>query len=336
MEKDSGQLSLDFIIGFAIFLIGFIFVATMISGLLVGLQSKTIDYDAVAYRTGVILAEDPGWVNASDPFNWQWVTNKSSIERIGLSISRSYPNTLLQTKADKFFNYSTNEIPSNFYFSGSRSPDDYTNKTMLKGDYIYEFNISMKNITPDYSYTRNIGNRAPPNHGYIRRIVMIKRPNASAIIPLFSGVDSTNISTISFVKNSLLNKEPIYQINRSEDQLTINLTNISTITLEQIWMEDDIYNINFSVEPDSPTIHVWNGTSFLDLSKNNTITNNTQIIIDKGYFDRIESGPTDLKGYPFSLRMRFNNSSAGSSIPVDYSLVARPEIFTAVMEVRIW
>jgi hypothetical protein len=331
MEKDSGQLSLDFIIGFAIFLIGFIFVATMISGLLVGLQSKTIDYDAVAYRTGVILAEDPGWVTgAADPYNWQNVDfcpNKSTIERLGLSISRSYPNTLLQTKVDKFFDYSTSPICDKFYFSGSRSPDDYNSKMMLKGDYIYEFNILVKNISPGYEYTRGIGNPAPASSGYIRRVVQIKRPNASAIIPLYSGVNSTNISTVSF-DNSLINKGPIYQIDPYEDQMTINLTNISSIVLEQTWMEDDNGN-KYPISTSSPTVHIWNGTALINLTVNNTIPNNTQIIIDPGYFN-------SLPGLPLSLRMRFNNSSAGSSIPVDYSLVARPEIFPAVMEVRIW
>ncbi len=60
MTSDSGNLSIDFLVGFTIFIIAFIWVVSMIPGLLIGLQSYTIDYDAVAYRTGVILVEDPG------------------------------------------------------------------------------------------------------------------------------------------------------------------------------------------------------------------------------------------------------------------------------------
>ena len=60
MKDDSGILSIDFIAGFTIFMIAFIIVVTMVSGLLVSLQSRTIDYDALAYRTGVILTEDAG------------------------------------------------------------------------------------------------------------------------------------------------------------------------------------------------------------------------------------------------------------------------------------
>ena len=62
MTEDSGIMSIDFLVGFTIFLITFIWVATLIPGLFIGLQSHTIDYDAVAYRAGVILVEDPGAV----------------------------------------------------------------------------------------------------------------------------------------------------------------------------------------------------------------------------------------------------------------------------------
>ena len=60
MTDDSGIQSIDFLAGFTIFMVSFIWVATMVPGLFIGVQSYTIDYDAVAYRTGVILAEDPG------------------------------------------------------------------------------------------------------------------------------------------------------------------------------------------------------------------------------------------------------------------------------------
>ena len=47
---DAGQLSIDFIVGFTIFMIAFIIVVTMASGLLIGLSSKSIDYDSVAVQ----------------------------------------------------------------------------------------------------------------------------------------------------------------------------------------------------------------------------------------------------------------------------------------------
>ena len=63
------MLSLDFLAGFTIFLLALIMVVSMVPGLLAGLESSGIDYDAVAYRTGVILVEDP--VAGQSPWE-QW------------------------------------------------------------------------------------------------------------------------------------------------------------------------------------------------------------------------------------------------------------------------
>jgi len=61
MTKNSGQLPVDFLVGFTIFILSLIMVANFVPSLLVGLQRTSgIDYDAVAYRTGVVLVEDPG------------------------------------------------------------------------------------------------------------------------------------------------------------------------------------------------------------------------------------------------------------------------------------
>jgi len=60
MSNDSANLSIDFMIGFTIFMIGFIWVVSMIPGLLINLQGYTIDYDAVAYRTGLFLWKTRG------------------------------------------------------------------------------------------------------------------------------------------------------------------------------------------------------------------------------------------------------------------------------------
>ena len=78
MSDDSAALSIDFLVGFTIFLIAFIWVLSMIPGLLIGLQGYTIDYDAVAYRTGVILVEDPG-----QPSSWE-------LAELGMDYDKKY------------------------------------------------------------------------------------------------------------------------------------------------------------------------------------------------------------------------------------------------------
>ena len=99
MTKDSGALSIDFLVGFTIFLIAFIWVLSMIPALLIGLQAHTIDYDAVAYRTGVILAEDPGEIVATNITSpWESQINIDMIARFGLAISRDTPNILSEEK----------------------------------------------------------------------------------------------------------------------------------------------------------------------------------------------------------------------------------------------
>lgn len=101
-SSEEAQLSIDFIIGFTIFMVAFIFVATMMSSLLINLQSKTIDYDAVAYRTGVVLVEDPG-----EPDNWQGLdlqfqSERDLLKRLGLSIARNSPEIIRESKIEKF------------------------------------------------------------------------------------------------------------------------------------------------------------------------------------------------------------------------------------------
>ena len=72
MTDENANLSIDFLVGFTIFILAFIWVVSIIPGLLIGLQSNTIDYDAVAYRTGVILVEDPGYPVYIDRMNFSW------------------------------------------------------------------------------------------------------------------------------------------------------------------------------------------------------------------------------------------------------------------------
>ena len=101
----------------------------MIPGLLIGLQSYTIDYDAVAYRTGVILVEDPG-EPALPQVPWE-ISDKRDVVRFGLAISKETPNILSQDKVNRFF------CSTAFSY-----PDDYQNRAIF-GDYPYRFNISL-------------------------------------------------------------------------------------------------------------------------------------------------------------------------------------------------
>jgi len=219
-------------IGISIFLITLIIAATMISGLLVGLQSRTIDYDAVAYRTGVILVEDPGEPNAM--FNYktlgpddQWelidFDRRELISRFGLTLYKSTPRVLSQEKVDNFFSgqYSNPEIQERIIF----------------GSYPYRFNVAYKEIGGASSPSVGDPYGADSAYGYIRRVVLIKKP-----IPADIGM-STNYGPavdgkfrveLDYTKLMNLDKDPDYLapqfwIEPPKEKIPINLKNVDTI-----------------------------------------------------------------------------------------------------------
>ena len=220
MPDDGGNLSIDFLAGMTMFMIALIWVATMIPGLLIGLQSRSIDYDAVAYRTGVILVEDPG-MPANPPWEIKDDLQKDEIERFGLTISKETPNILKLSKVNRFF------CSTSFSY-----PDDYQQRVIF-GDRPYRFNISL--TTFDGMMNNSVGDIKPDGYGYIRRIVKMKYPsNATIQAPNFknsgpSANVTTHVFSLSINCTNLIGDEtnPAYQINPLRDQIMVNITNLS-------------------------------------------------------------------------------------------------------------
>jgi len=254
MTKDSGALSIDFLAGFTIFLIAFIWVVSLVPGLLINLQGFTIDYDAVAYRTGVILAEDPG----QDSFGgtsweiapYQMDFNNNDVQRFGLAVSRDDPNILSLEKVNRFFDNAT--------FNST----DYHTKAIF-GDYPYGFNISLRYIGSNESLG-SIGSVLPKGYGYIQRFVKIKGMS-NTIIDGNSTITQTNyihgdnetthIFSVHLNNSYLIGtkspiKDPAYQINPGQDSFMINLTNLNST----IWNDrKDCFDIQLN------TIQVYDG-----------------------------------------------------------------------------
>jgi hypothetical protein len=212
MIDDAGNLSIDFLAGFTIFMVTLIYVATLIPGLFIGLQSSSIDYDAVAYRTGVVLVEDPGM-----PYNPSWETlpntSDSQILRFGLALSKDTPNILSQEKINRFF------CSTEFVY-----PEDYQSRAVF-GDYPYQFNISFK--MAGSNVTQSVGDIIPEDYGYSRRVVKVKEhsyatldfSNFNVIQPSAYTQNATSQAfSIYFNYTYLLsngpdNNNPAYQIN---------------------------------------------------------------------------------------------------------------------------
>jgi hypothetical protein len=183
--RDDGAISIDFLVGFTIFILAFVWVATMIPGMLIGLKATTIDYDAVAYRTGVILAEDPG-----QPVTWETASDASKdtdITRFGLAIRKDTPNILSERKIERFFNQTnlTTDPKVGFIY-----PDDYRPRTIF-GDIPYPFNITLRDVQNDKVYA--VGDILPEDsgtalglteYGYIRRLVKIQPASSNATIDM--------------------------------------------------------------------------------------------------------------------------------------------------------
>jgi hypothetical protein len=164
MRADDGVMSLDFLAGFTIFLLALIMVVSMVPGLLAGLGSSSIDYDAVAYRTGVILVEDPGWP-VYPPWEMKTGAYPDEIERMGLAVSKETPNILLSTKVDAFFN-------------GRSSHQRITAARRSSAIFPYSYNFSLRS---EDGVPESTGDPLPPGYGYIRRVVKIKEPGVANI-----------------------------------------------------------------------------------------------------------------------------------------------------------
>ncbi|KQC03036.1 MAG: hypothetical protein APR53_01655, partial [Methanoculleus sp. SDB] len=168
------MLSVDFLAGFTIFIVALIMVINLVPGILVGIQSEPIDYDAVAYRTAVILLEDPGWgydrnANTSTSRWEQQLTFKADISRFGLAVSKETPNILARNKIDTFFN--------DAFFTR----DDYERKAIFADlPYApYAYNIA---LSVDGDPTIMIGDPVPKvSYGYMRRFVKVKEHTSMTI-----------------------------------------------------------------------------------------------------------------------------------------------------------
>lgn len=354
MTQDSGNLSIDFLVGFTIFIITFIWVATMIPGILINLHSSSLDFDAVAYRTGVILLEDPG-MPSSPPWEQLNTLQKTNITRFGLAISRNSPNILSQQKVTRFF------CSTAFTY-----PDDYHTRAIF-GDYPYHFNISLRD--DEANLTQSVGETCPDNYGYIRRLVKIKGFSNASIDSEFmknhrydGNNNSYNVTTHVFSilidSNELRNgvNDSLYRIDPQTERLMINFTDIRSTIDNDIENNPDTIGINITsigayVQESTPmgpglTLRRTFNQPYIDDNSSYTtppapIVNNLSLIIYpdffqtlKGEYTRVYINVTFELDRPASF---LNNTVAG---PFDYnyhpSNVTQAQLRDGVVEVAVW
>ena len=373
-ERERANLSLDFLTGFTVFIIAFIYVATLVPGLLLDLQNTNIDYNAVAYRTGVILTEDPGspntWENPA-VYSDYFIQNGATGTRLGLALSSTTPNVLSLQKINRFYCSTLLTYPG-----------DYRSRAVF-GDYPYLFNVSLQ-ITGENA-TRVVGDILPDEYGYIRRVVKVRGYSNVTIgqqVITNMNMNSTDNVTIhnflvQFNSTDLLAntsnpacKNPLYQINPWQDQMVVNLTDLNT-TLGNRTTNASLVSLTILRAqqsqpfplPSAVTTAKFDSTAnltglvpplFLYADGNSTpvttlpvnVSSNISLVLSPGYFYNMgynSATQQDLQTqmyveYTFQLTQpdHYLNNTVSGAFPYTYSYVTPPALHDGIMEIAVW
>jgi len=347
---EDGLMSLDFLAGFTIFMLALVMVVSMVPGLLAGLESSGIDYDAVAYRTGVILVEDPGWP-VYPPWEMNDEFHKDEIQRMGLAVSRETPNILLSTKVEKFFN--------NSFFDRS----DYRNKAIF-GDIPYSYNFSIR--SEDGVYNKTTGDPLPLGHGYIRRVVKIKEPGVANIgyNSVYTTTDDSDPRTFAVRLNfsQLLDPErgPAYRIDPRTEPVTVNIDFASYCTdgdagatLQNVtfWKMDPtrpnprFTRIPFSYDETNSNLYTLTlDDSPSDLVPGTPVTRSISLVLKPAATSQFTLDQNSILEIRFAFEEAPEGEEPGPVIRTeingthlyDYTNATLPALKTGVLEVAIW
>jgi hypothetical protein len=341
-------MSLDFLVGFTIFMLALIMVVGMVPGLLTGLESSGIDYDAVAYRTGVILVEDPGWP-VYPPWEMNDPAHKDEIERIGLAVSKDTPNILLSTKVEKFFE------------AGFFDQDDYRSKVIF-GDIPYSYNFSLRSDGTSYNY--RTGTPLPPGHGYIRRVVKIKEPGVAEIGFSSSYTTADPLSPRTFTVrlnfSELLDPKrgPAYRIDPRTEPVTVKITDFGPYLNTTIPVATDatLQSVTFwKMDPTRPnprftripfSYNTMNSDFYTlsidgvsdDLQPTETVSENITLVMKPAATSLFTLDQNSILDIRFIFendppRTHINGTHLYDYNPVNVTL---PTLKTGVLEVAIW
>jgi len=244
LKDERGQLSIDFLVGISLFILALLFMAHFIPGMFVPFQSETIDLNSVAYRTSVILVEDPGWWDGGE----DWENHIENVRRVGLAIDKEHPNKLNMSKTKGFKN-------------ATQINDTYlTHKLGLyrivgDNEIDYGYNITIEDLNGNILDTRG---EIPPEYGDVvkmKRIVWMH--TSSEKFMLGQSLEGASSPT-----------KALFYINKSdvkvlEDGIGIFITNFDFTakpekTYEGIKLANDVG------PPKGPGFQIKGGNTFTD------------------------------------------------------------------------
>ncbi len=232
---ETGQANIDFLFGFGIFLLTFVYAATFIPGLFSLYQPANIDLNSVAYRTGAMLAEDPGWYNYTIGGKLMgdtaWEEHPDQLSRVGLAADRERPNVLSLDKIEELDKL----VASNYTLARE--------KMGLNGSIVYDISLSIKmhNMTGDYELIQaNWPAYRPSNVEHIERDVLVE---AGKELFIDTGVGHSD----SVQRVCLANMTPDYK-----KDIVIRVFNVTGPVTHVYWSQEDIvsptwvYGVDYS------------------------------------------------------------------------------------------
>jgi hypothetical protein len=247
LKDERGQLSIDFLVGISLFILALVFMAHFIPGMFVPFQSETIDLNSVAYRTSVILVEDPGWWDNVSHNGEDWEDHITDTSRIGLAIDKEHPNVLMMNKITGFENCTDTNL--------TRQLGLYR---IIGGNRIdYGYNITLQFQGDEWGGTRMRGKSAPSSGD----VVKMKR-TVSVIVSGAGGVDASNLGGASDPVKPLLVIDGAEVPEFCTHDLYISITNFSFPTPPGPpgnFVNVKIVQTNLSNEPDDNLTVTANG-----------------------------------------------------------------------------
>lgn len=337
-DDDSALLSIDFLAGFTVFLLAFIVAASMVPGMLASLQSSTVDHDAVAYRTGVILTEDPGWwfnkVTMTGHTHWEGErTALDHIQRMGLAISKETPGILSKGKVDRFFNQTAYNADPEFYSS-----------RLFFSDYPYAFNISLKEGKSGETYT--IGSPVPKDttdYGSIRRMVMLKE--VGPVVPDLSDMENfTDKKAKNFIVrlnfSEIMSQSLAYRVDPYEDRIEVNLEGLDTysttdVKLEKLGLYRGTSEIRNRFQDTRYSTLIVDNKSQSPPTPMIGVEENITLILEPGFFTYDIVKPSETVDIKFTFNKTIDDPWTYLNDTYDYASTPSP-LTPAVLEVAIW
>jgi hypothetical protein len=368
IDASDGVFSFDFLAGFTIFLISLVVVANFVPGLLMGLQrSRSIDFDAVAYRTGVILVEDTGqgpltsMVEGAGMIgvygqnvSWDRMV-PDDVDRFGFEVAKNSPNILSTEKINRFF-------------SPVFSDADYRSK-LLFSTYQYGYNITLRNISPMQSgepeLFKSVGTGPYPTSGfgYIRRYVMIKQNpavNLNLATTFGRNFDMTSTSqvrqvfTVNLDGDELYNNgiDAPYNLDMQTEPLIIRITNLHTVmnTTNVTYRQYSNSLARGTFTTATFTGVTFTGDDFLEIKQPYTVQvdgkpfviGTPMLVKDAINITAYLDSSMIAKSKQVYVNLNFKDTTPhillGGSLFYDYNAqnVTRPDLASGMFEVGIW